>query len=171
MSQNDETAGILKQWIEETSADSTALKRKRLDRKTNHQGLMKAETRYQGRQDHHLGETSCESRVSLWMRMRRTQTETKDPMRCFDRGESMLWLSPSYLGAQGCKPRRCDDIYGQFQQSERIDRSFETKAHSEESMNVSDMTVTDEDDFLSQKHDDQSKQQERENVTACGHKH
>ena len=30
-----------------------------------------------------------------------------------------------------------------------MERSLETKAHSEESMNVSDMKVTDKDDFLS----------------------
>ena len=34
-----------------------------------------------GRQGRRLGETSCELRVSLWMRMKRTQTETQDPMR------------------------------------------------------------------------------------------
>ena len=42
--QSDETAGILKQLKDETSADLTALEKKGMDRKTNHEGLMKAET-------------------------------------------------------------------------------------------------------------------------------
>ena len=77
--QNDETAGILKQSKDEMSAYLTALEKKRLDRKTNPHGLMKAET--QPRSARSPPWTDCESRVSLWMRMRRTQTDTKDPMR------------------------------------------------------------------------------------------
>ena len=37
--QSDETAGILKQLKDETSADWTALEKKGLDRKTNHEVL------------------------------------------------------------------------------------------------------------------------------------
>jgi len=43
--QNGETAGILKQLKDETSVDLTALEKKGLDRKTNHQNLMKTETK------------------------------------------------------------------------------------------------------------------------------
>ena len=57
-------------------------------------------------------------------------------------------------------PRRGEEIpplFGPSQQYQKhyandaaeLERSFETKAHSEKSMNVSDMNVTDEDDFLS----------------------
>ena len=44
----------------------------------------------------------------------------------------------------------CDDFHGLFQKVwNKLKRSFETKAHSEKSMNVSDMKVTDKHDFLS----------------------
>jgi len=43
--QSDETAGILKQSKDEVGVDLMAFKKKELDRKTNHQGLMKAETK------------------------------------------------------------------------------------------------------------------------------
>ena len=43
--QNGEIVGSLKQLKGETSADLTALEKKGLDRKTNHQGLMKTETK------------------------------------------------------------------------------------------------------------------------------
>ena len=73
--QNGETVGILKQLKDETSVDLTALEKKGLDRKTNHQNLMKTETKKtdevakavegekKGRsaantdEGHHLGET------------------------------------------------------------------------------------------------------------------
>ena len=42
--QNGEIVGSLKQLKGETSADLTALQKEELDRKTKHQGLMKAET-------------------------------------------------------------------------------------------------------------------------------
>ena len=61
--QSDETADILKQSKDEMSADLTALKKKRLDRKTNHEGFMRHS---QGRQGRHLGETSRETEVSQW---------------------------------------------------------------------------------------------------------
>ena len=37
----------------------------------------------------------------------------------------------------------------QYKNAEELERSFETKAHSEKSVNVSDMTVSDEDGYLS----------------------
>ena len=43
--QNGEIVGSLKQLKGETSADLSALEKKGLDRKTKHQGLMKAETK------------------------------------------------------------------------------------------------------------------------------
>ena len=71
--QNDEIVGSLKQLKGETSADLTALEKKGLDRKTNHQHLMKAET----------------------------QPRSARPPPCRDkshnRGESMLWLASTYM--------------------------------------------------------------------------
>jgi len=57
---------------DETSADLTTLEKKGLDRKTNHEGLMKAETQPRS------------ARPPLW----------RDKSR--NRGESMLWLASSY---------------------------------------------------------------------------
>ena len=50
-------------------------------------------------------------------RARITRRSRKRPRSSLKRskGESMLWLAPSYLGAQGCNPRRCDEIYALFQ--------------------------------------------------------
>ena len=55
-----------------------------------------------------------------------------------------------------------DQLYGLLQKVwNELERSFETKFHSEMSMNVSDAKVTDENHFLSRtQHDDQSKQQD-----------
>ena len=61
--QSDETADILKQSKDEMSAGLTAFKKKGLDRKTNHEGVMRHS---QGRQGRHLGETSRETEVSQW---------------------------------------------------------------------------------------------------------
>ena len=47
----------------------------------------------------------------------------------FDRGESMIWLAPSYLGAQGYKPRRCDEFYAPFQQQERERTNLDQSCH------------------------------------------
>ena len=57
----------------------------------------------------------------------------------------VVGLDPSRVGVF-C----CDDFHGLFQKIwNKLERSFETKAHSEKFMNVSDMKVTDKDDFLS----------------------
>ena len=44
--------------------------------------------------------------------------------------------------------------------AEELERSFETKAHSEKSMNVSDVKVTDEDGFSVSQQNNQSEQQD-----------
>ena len=44
----------------------------------------------------------------------------KGPDEVFDIGESMLWLAPSYLGAQGCNPRRSDEFDAHFNSLERV---------------------------------------------------
>ena len=82
--QSDATACILKQWKDETSADSSALEKKGLE-KTNRQGLMKAETLPRA------------TRPPPW-RDKQTTSEygRKSKNRC-DRNESMLWLAASYL--------------------------------------------------------------------------
>ena len=82
--QSDETAGILEQWKDETSADSTALEKKGLE-KTDRQGLMKAETlpratRPPPRRDKQAA----------------IEYGRKSKKRC-DSNESMLWLAASYL--------------------------------------------------------------------------
>ena len=106
--QSDETAGILKQLKFEMSADMTAFKMKGLDRKTNHQGLMKAETE-EVAQRLPLLRDKLRIEVSLWMRVRRTLTETKDPMRSLTEVSQCCGSQP-----QGYKPRKGDEIYAPF---------------------------------------------------------
>ena len=58
---------------------------------------------------------------------------------------------------------KVDEIYALFRKVWNVvERSFVTKVHSEKSMNVSDVNVTDEDDFLSRSKNDQSEQQDCE---------
>ena len=80
--QSDETAGILKQLKGETSADSAALEKKGLDRKTNHEGLMKVERQPRS------------ARPPPWSAM--IEHGRKSKRRC-DRSESMAWFAPSYM--------------------------------------------------------------------------
>ena len=111
--QNDETAGILKQLNGETSADLTALEKKWLDRKTNRQSLMKVETQPRSarpppRRDKFRNEGE-------FVDANEKNTDgNKGPDEVFDRGESMLWLAPSYFGAQGCNPRSGDKFDAPF---------------------------------------------------------
>ena len=100
--QSDETAGILEQWKDETSADSTALEKKGLE-KTDRQGLMKAETlpratRPPPRRDKQAA----------------IEYGRKSKKRC-DSNESMLWLAASYLEYKATI-RRGDEFYAPFQQ-------------------------------------------------------
>ena len=108
--QSDDIAGILKQSKDEMSADLTAFKKKGLDRKTNRQGLMKAETQPRS------------ARPPPWRDKLRIEGESLDanekntdgnkgPDEVFDRGESMLCLASSYFGSQGCNPRRGDEFF------------------------------------------------------------
>ena len=110
VTQNGEIVGSLKQLKGETSADLTALEKKGLDRKTNHEGRMKAETQPRS------------ARPPPWRDKLRIDCESVDADEkntdgnkgsdeVFDRGESMLWLAASYLEAQGYKPRRSDECY------------------------------------------------------------
>ena len=85
VSQSDETADILKQSIGHTSADLTALEKKGFDRKTNHQNLTKVET------------IPRATRPPPWRDKHATiEYSRKSKGRC-DRGESMVWLAPSYM--------------------------------------------------------------------------
>ena len=84
--QNDETAGILKQRKNETSEDLTALEKKGWIGK-------QISTVTKGDETATL-ETDCESRMSPWMRMKRTQTETKDPMRSSTEASQWYGLHP-----------------------------------------------------------------------------
>ena len=85
VSQSDETADILKQSIGHTSADLTALEKKGFDRKTNHQNLTKVET------------IPRATRPPPWRdKHATTEYSRKSKGRC-DRGESMVWLAPSYM--------------------------------------------------------------------------
>ena len=86
--QNDETAGILKQLNGETSADLTALEKKGLDRRTDHQ----AETQPRS------------ARPTPWRDKHATIEYGRKSKRICDRDESMLWLAASYLVAPGYKP-------------------------------------------------------------------
>ena len=79
------TVGSMKQLKNETSADLTALEKKGLDRKTNHQGLMKAETK------------EVAQRPPPWIDKHATIEYGFNSKRRCDRGESMVRLAPSYL--------------------------------------------------------------------------
>ena len=112
--QNDETVGILKQSKDEKSAYLTAFKKK--EWKTNHEGLMKTEIQPRSaRPPPARGKLRIEGK-SVDADEKNTDGK-KGPDEDFDTGESMLWLAPSYLGAQGCNPRRCDEFYAPLQQS------------------------------------------------------
>ena len=94
--QNDETAGVLKHGKGETSADLTALEKKGLDRKTNHKDLMKIETEeIFALIKATVGALKLEQSVKEVAQPRPTRPP---PWRdkC-DRGESMVWLAPSYM--------------------------------------------------------------------------
>ena len=95
MPQNDETVGILKQLNGETSADLTALEKKGLDQKTDHQ----AETQPRS------------ASPPPWRDKHATIVYGGKSKRICDRDESMLWLAASYLEAHGYKPRRVDEFY------------------------------------------------------------
>ena len=71
----------------------------------------------------------------------------KGPDEVFDRGESKLWLASSYLGAQGCNPRRSDEFCALFQ---KVWNEFERHGLFQKSKT----NVT--------KHDDQSKEHHHE---------
>ena len=96
--QSDVTAGILKQLNGEMSAGLTAFKKKGLDRKTNHRGLTKAETK------------EVAQRPPPWRDKHATIDSGRKSKRRCDRGESMLWLAASYWEAQGYKPRRSENF-------------------------------------------------------------
>ena len=51
--------------------------------------------------------------------MRRPEYGRKSKRRC-DIGETMLWLTASYLEAQSYKPRRGDDLCPIFKSLERV---------------------------------------------------
>ena len=79
--QSDETAGIPKQLKDETSADLTALEKKGLDRRTDHQ----VETQPRS------------ARPPPWRDKHATiEYGRKSKGRC-DKGASMVWLAHSYL--------------------------------------------------------------------------
>ena len=114
--QSDETAaGNLKQLKDEMSAYLTAFEKKGLDRRTDQQ----AETQTRS------------ARPPPWRDKLRIEGESVDadekntdgntgPDEVFDISESLLWLALSYLGAQGCNPRRGDE----FHASKQITRSI-----------------------------------------------
>ena len=121
--QSDDTADILKQSNDETSADLTSLEKKGLDRKTNREGLMKAET------------LSWPTRPPPW----------RDKSR--SRGESMFWLASSYWEHEATiqegvkKYHLCLTIL--------INSLLNVKARSPDKfMNVSDVKVSDEDGYM-----------------------
>ena len=101
--QSDETAGILKRLKDETSADSTALEKKGLDRKTNHQELMKTETKETDEVAKAVeGQEKADAlpilmRPPPWRDKQATIEYGRKSKRRCDKGESMLWLAASYL--------------------------------------------------------------------------
>ena len=82
--QSDEPGSILKQLKDETSADLTALE-KVLDREINHEGFMKVETQPKS------------ARPPPWRDKHATIEHGRKSKRRCDRGESIVWLAPSYL--------------------------------------------------------------------------
>ena len=67
------------------STDPAALEKKGLDRKTNHQGVMKVETR------------PIPMRAPPWRDKHATIEYGRKSKRRCDKNESMLWLAASYL--------------------------------------------------------------------------
>jgi len=109
VAKSDETANILKQLKNETSADLTALEKKGLDRKTSHQELVKAEMQPR-RQGHHLGETSSE--LVSQVRGQKTVAHQR-------RVKVMACIL--VLGARGFNPRRGEEfppLFGRIEQNE-----------------------------------------------------
>ena len=187
-SQSDETAGVQKQLKDEMSADLTAFKKKGLDRKTNHQDLMKVET-----EEIFVLSKAIQGKETLALKLeQKVLKPKKKPKRCQGRQGRRLWREKLQLirgccrtqeaarqevekkrtaetevqccglqlcaKARGRNPRRDEEIPPLFATSqqyqkhyehdaEELERSFETKAHSEKYMNVSDVNVTDEDGF------------------------
>ena len=109
MPQSDETADILKQLKDESSADLTALEKKGLDRKTNHEGLMKAET------------LPKPMRPPPWRDKHATIEYGRKSKRRCDRGESMVWLAPSYLEHKAPIQEGVMNFMGYLQSLERVE--------------------------------------------------
>ena len=107
--QNGEIVGVLKQLKDETSADLTALEKKGLDRKTNHQDLTKAKTE----------ETFVLTIATVGaLKLEQSAKEVAQPRptrpppwrdKC-NRGSEYGVVCTLVLGARGCKPRRGEEI-------------------------------------------------------------
>ena len=91
VAQSDETASVLKQLKNETSSDLTALEKKGLDLKTNHQEFVKAEA------------LPRPTRPPLWGdQFRACQSGVRSDKQSHKRGESKLWFASSHLEHDPC---------------------------------------------------------------------
>jgi len=121
------------QWKDGTSADSTALEKKGLDRKTNHKDLTKIEAeeifvlskshgwrfetgggKYEGGGTAKANETTSLEGQACDDQIRSQVKEKMRQRRVNGMARSLV------LGVQGYDPRRSDEFYAPFQQSGRF---------------------------------------------------
>ena len=114
--------GILKQAKDEVTAYLTALEKKGLDRRTDH----KTETQLRS------------ARPTPWRDKHATIEYVRKSKRRYDRNESMLWFAASCLEYQATFQEGVMNFMFPFEKS---------GTHWNVHLNVSDMKVTDKDDF------------------------
>ena len=152
----DEIAGILKWLKDETSTDLTALEKDELDRKTKHQGLVKAEPRparlpptREKLQSTGMHERSC---ATVEMSFESAQ-QRFNVVTCILVQRHEAASQEGVMNFHLCLSIPINSLW----------EALEMKAWSPEKfVDVSDVKVLDEDGFLSLQHDDQSKEHHHE---------
>ena len=128
--QNGETASVLKQRKDGTSADSTALEKKGLDLKTNHKALTKIETEMilvlikvtvgVLKLEESMKEVA-QSRLTRPLPWRDKHDRIQSQVRVKMRQRRVNVVAHSLvLGVQGYDPKRGDEFYGPFHFLERV---------------------------------------------------